>query len=283
MDKCSKEISNGTVTYIENLTCDAKKRDGYDEHAHYDELEIYYFIEGDLYFSFEGEPILVSGGDVIIIASGYLHRTVIRTNCRYYRKRLLIKNDLFARLPHGGLELYNRLKQKELIYLDRESAEQLKVDEMLCEVERQIEKNTALGDLCASVAILPFLVKAEQLGGEEKLKRKSLSKTVDSIIKYIDANISGELSYKAMASEFHLSEKGLYKLFKNETGCPLAKYVRIKRLSRARQLLTQGILPSVASEEAGFTDYSVFYRCFVNELGISPSKYIALYGLGHTM
>ena len=274
MNKNSIEIKNDHLTYIEALTEEAKPNEDYEEHAHHDELEIYNFVEGDLYFSFEGDRIKVNDGDIIIISSGSLHRTIIKTPCRYFRKRLLVKNEFFALMPGGALELQNRLAQKGIIVLNRDRLESSPLDDIFIDIEKSIKKRTPYDDFCTLISLSSFLIGAERMGDKREIKRTLLGHRVEDIVRYIDSNITSPLDYNSIAKRFHISAKNLYKIFKNETGFTLSNYIRIRRVIKAKALLNSGASPIEAAEGAGFSDYSVFYRCFTRELGISPSKYI---------
>lgn len=273
MSSYSLEIKNKYATYVEALSEEATGNNGYDEHAHHDELEIYQFIDGELFFSFEGERIPVKGGDVIIIASGSLHRTIICNQCRYFRKRILVKNGFFASLPTGAIELKARLNKKKLILIDKQKFCGTELEDLLNEIEISIKKQTQYSDFCAMTALAAFLIKAEGRGDFGKEHFDRIGNKVADIVKYIDDNITSPLTYKHIAEKFHLSEKNLYKLFKSETGFSLSKYVKMRRIIKAKYLLNSGEPPSAASELAGFSDYSVFYRSFVSETGTSPIKY----------
>ena len=93
------------------------------------------------------------------------------------------------------------------------------------------------------------------------------------MVKYIDENISDDLSYKSIAHEFHMSEKSLYKFFKQETGFTLSKYIRERRIIKAKSLLNTGMSAGEVARAVGFQDYSVFYRNFLKEDGIPPTEY----------
>ena len=100
------------------------------------------------------------------------------------------------------------------------------------------------------------------------------SDTVTKITEYIAKNLTVELSYRRIAEAFHLSEKYLYKLFKKEVGVTLSQYVLERRIVKAQTVLNAGGTAGEASLSAGFGDYSVFYRCFVRETGLTPSEYV---------
>ncbi len=268
----SVNLKNQYVTYIESLTVESGAKAEHDEHAHHDELEIYHFIEGELFFSFEGERIPIQDGDVVIIASGSLHKTVIKSPCRYFRKRILVKNSFFLSMPEGASELQLRLLKKRIIKLEKSSVEQANLDTALHEIEEGIKKETPFDCFRAMTALAAFLIRAEQIGKEKKEERHFESKA-KKIVEYIDKNLSTELDYKSIAKAFHISEKNLYKIFKNGTGFTLSKYIAERRIIKAKSLLGAGALPSEAARESGFADYSVFYRTFIREVGIPPLKY----------
>ncbi len=236
-------------------------------HPHCDELEIYRFVEGDLFFAFEGKRIEVSPGSIFIIINGTLHRPVIKNPCRYYRERLLFSKDIFGEFGTGGLELYNRLRQKKLIASqDNESFFQ-----RMCSL---LEDNSAYSLFLARIELFSFLINAEQtLPRNPEITFLYSSKTSE-LLKYIDSHLDSDLSYKFLSRHFHISQKSLYKFFKKETGFALANYITERRIVTAQSLLNSGVPASEAALRSGFSDYTSFYRAFVKMVGIPPSQYI---------
>ena len=275
MKKESIEIKNEYLTFIESLNESALPTDKNEEHAHHDELEIYHFVEGELFFSFEGDRIPVKDGDVIIISNGTLHKTIIKSPIKYHRRRILIKKDFFASMPRGALELQGRLSEKGIIALGSEAIEKTQLGKLLINIEESIKRNTPYDSFYALCALSVFLGKSAEIGEERTKKPTRPTGRAKSILKYIDEHLTDSLDYESIAETFHISAKNLYKVFKNETGFTLSKYIRMRRVIKAKALLNSGASPIEASVGAGFSDYSVFYRCFTCELGISPSKYIA--------
>ena len=60
------------------------------------------------------------------------------------------------------------------------------------------------------------------------------------------------------------------RLFKAQTGETVHAYVRQKRLLYAARLIREGVPANRAAADAGFTDYSAFYRAFRQCFGVSP-------------
>lgn len=266
---------DGFINYIEAFTYAAKPNTEYEAHAHHDELEIYRFIKGDLFFAFEGERIDVKAGDIIIIASGTMHRPIIKTTCEYHRQHLLISNGFFVRL-NGGQELQRLINKRKIMKFDEKTVRENRLDELFCLIAERLKNTTSYGELCTTVAICSFLIEVERLCEKDGTGQLySGNGKLHGIIEYIDKNISSPMDYKSISNDFHISEKSLYKLFKSETGFTLSKYITERRIIKAKLLLNAGAMPHEAAFQSGFLDYSVFFRSFVSKTGMTPSKYTA--------
>ena len=86
-------------------------------------------------------------------------------------------------------------------------------------------------------------------------------------------HLKEELSYQTLSEYANLSVKSLYQFFKQETGFPLGQYIKERRIIKAKTLLNAGASAAEAAAEAGFKDYSVFYRSFLRETGMTPKQY----------
>ena len=236
-------------------------------HPHCDELEIYRFIEGDLFFAFEGKRFEVSPGSIIIIINGTLHRPVIKNPCRYYRERILFSKDIFGEFGTGGLELYNRLRNKKIITLHDDESFFVKMFTLLSD-------KSPYSLFQARIEIFSFLIKAEQTAPNNPIATTLYSNKTSALLKYIDTHLDSDLSYKSLSKQFHISEASLYKFIKNETGFALANYITERRIVTAQSLLNSGVPASEAALRSGFTDYTSFYRAFVKTVGLPPSQYI---------
>ena len=75
-----------------------------------------------------------------------------------------------------------------------------------------------------------------------------------------------------LAEKFYMSKFYICRCFRNATGLTIHEYIRRKRLTKVRELKNTGKSISEAALEAGFHDYSSFYRAYVKEYGNQPRK-----------
>ena len=90
------------------------------------------------------------------------------------------------------------------------------------------------------------------------------------MLQLVSRNYADELLLDDIASRFYVSKYHLSHEFTRQVGTSLHKYVTLKRLQIARQMLTDGEAPGEVSARCGFGDYANFYRAFKSQYGISP-------------
>lgn len=96
---------------------------------------------------------------------------------------------------------------------------------------------------------------------------------INEILSYINQHLAEDLTISILASHFYLSRSYLCKIFKDETGTTINRYITTKRIARAKALLAEGRSVAETSVMCGFGDYSNFLKTFTKIVGISPKKY----------
>ncbi len=95
-------------------------------------------------------------------------------------------------------------------------------------------------------------------------------------LRYVDEHLSQPLRVTDLADAACVSRFHLVRLFRSGTGASPLRYVRRRRIERARQLLPVAQLPmSCLAQQLGFFDQSHFVRSFRAETGCSPGQYLA--------
>ena len=137
---------------------------------------------------------------------------------------------------------------------------------------RQIDEARSEDDLdtIEEQALLDFT----SLVSQEQENQQRYNQTVLQIMKYINANLVDDLSLDVLAQEFHLHPAYLSKLFKQETGEGINRFIRAKRLEEAASMLkyTNNSIEDIA-EFYCFSSQSHFTRQFKEHFGVPPARW----------
>ncbi len=98
---------------------------------------------------------------------------------------------------------------------------------------------------------------------------------IANLIRYISNHINEDLSLEVLAAEVNYSTFYLCRIFKKYAGCTLTKYITSMRIEYVKNLLRKNVSVSNACEQAGFNNYSYFFKVFKKATGLSPSEYQA--------
>lgn len=132
------------------------------------------------------------------------------------------------------------------------------------------EKNSAFHAYAAFMMLVSELDMYDM--DEDSYNPVQKNNTMNLVAEYIAKHLSGNLDIKTLAEVVHISPSGITHMFKKEFGIPIHKYIMQKRLVYAKRLIEQGEQLSKIYADAGFKDYSSFYKAYTNYFGCAPSK-----------
>jgi AraC-like DNA-binding protein len=121
------------------------------------------------------------------------------------------------------------------------------------------------------MAILTHLYQLHGAGHGVTPQRILLNKRVRDMLDFIQDNLRAPVSLDALARRFSMNKNHLNDIFRGETGLTVERYIRIQRLSIARQNIGAGMQATEAAYDAGFNDYSNFFRSYKAFFGYAPS------------
>ncbi len=96
---------------------------------------------------------------------------------------------------------------------------------------------------------------------------------VTQMINYINAHLSEKFSLEMLAKTVNYSECYICHLFKQATNRTISSYIQEKRIEMAAGLLKKSVSINKAAEQAGFNNYSHFYKTFKKQIGCNPAQY----------
>lgn len=96
---------------------------------------------------------------------------------------------------------------------------------------------------------------------------------IEKALWYIELELGRELDLGKVARQCHLSPFALARLFAMNTGWPVMRYVRARRLSLAAAQLRQGA-PDIlqVALDAGYGSHEAFTRAFSDLFGLTPKQ-----------
>ncbi len=238
-------------------------------HNHPDQMEILVMYEGDAEFHIEGNVYPLEPSDIIIVQHNELHRVVMKSLCHYKRLVINIDTKFFT---NNNCEMFknvflNRtLGEQNLIKHNSDEAKELH------EIIERIKKY-AYADDPVTMVIENTLVELLYILNLNEIKPEESSthqKNIRKIILYINDHLTEQIDLEQIASKFFMSKYYLCHIFKKHTGFTVNQYVTRKRIAIVKELCESGKSLTYASSEAGFKNYSSFYRAYLKETGKSP-------------
>ena len=107
-----------------------------------------------------------------------------------------------------------------------------------------------------------------------ELNIDKFSDRIGEAIKYISNHICSGLNVEKLADELYISPAKLRKMFKDEMGISIGKYIDDTVLIAAEKDVRLDKIPiHEISEKYGFCDQFYFSRCFTKKFGIPPRQY----------
>lgn len=97
--------------------------------------------------------------------------------------------------------------------------------------------------------------------------------TINSIFYYIKDHIEDDLSLDHLSKKLFFNKFYIAHTFKKHTGISLRRFIIIKKLEHARELVMQGMSITDVHKRCGFNDCSHFIRAYKAMYGISPKKH----------
>ena len=225
--------------------------------------EILLYIEGDVELLSANGQRNLKNSSIITVPEETYHFFKTKENQGFARLKISFPSEIMANTPltriMSEMRIVENLRDDLKLIFDK-----------LCQVMATSDPYTPFYAYSAFLMLVSELDK--NCVQEETLFQTEPNQIMTSLTNYISANISAELDINSLANVMHISPSGITHLFKKEFGIPIHKYIIQKRLVYAKRLIGEGNQPTKIYADAGFKDYSSFYKAYLNYFGYSPSK-----------
>ena len=249
---------------------DQTKKD-FSYHYH-DFHKIIVFISGKVTYHIEGKAYHLKPRDILLVSQGAIHKPEIDPSVPYERYIFWIRDDLSCQELNT---CFQKANDRSFNLVRADSALQERLKDLLPEIEQTLQ-NTHFGDPVLRDALFTqFMIYINRIflrtSSSPDKKAYSSDTQVEQLLKYINRNLSENLSIDQLAERFFFSKYHMMRKFKNETGYTIHNYITSKRLLMARSLISQGIPVIKAAQASGFHDYTTFVRAYKKQFGKAPS------------
>lgn len=244
---------------------------------HHSFYEVYYLLEGNVEYWVEGRIVSLVPGDLLFISPSELHRPVLTRGQVYERMVLWIHKDFLHSLSGTGFapeDCFDSHAHSQ--HIRPSPSERTALTARFGELVRESYGSEPGSALCAGGIFLQLLVQLHRLvshshgAGEQVESRSTL---IQRVLEYIHKDPARPMTLEQLAASFFVSKYHLSHAFSREVGVSLYRYITLRRLMLAQQLLSQGHSAAATARLCGFSDYTGFYRAFCSEYGISPKHW----------
>ena len=249
---------------------DQTKKD-FSYHYH-DFHKIIVFISGKVTYHIEGKAYHLKPRDILLVSQGAIHKPEIDPSVPYERYIFWIRDDLSCQELNT---CFQKANDRSFNLVRADSALQERLKDLLPEIEQTLQ-NEHFGDpVLRNALFTQFMIYINRIflrtSSSPDKKTYSSDTQVEQLLKYINRNLSENLSIDQLAERFFLSKYHMMRKFKNETGYTIHNYITSKRLLMARSLISQGMPVMKAAQASGFHDYTTFVRAYKKQFGKAPS------------
>lgn len=242
---------------------------------HHDFYEIFFFLGSNVSYWVDGKTYQLESGDLLLISPMELHQPLVQPGTAYQRVILWIERSYLNKLSQQHIDLtpcfqsdsknYTNLLRPSIISRRR-------LYDILDMINREMYSGNYGSAQYSECLLVQLLIEINRLAKRENaaVHLQEPSNWVAQITTYINNYYHEDLTLERLAKEFFVSKYYLSHEFSRQTGISIYKYIVLKRLTAAREMIASGHMPGEVFKYCGFHNYTNFYRAFKAEYGTSP-------------
>ena len=243
---------------------------------HYHDFhKVIVFLSGKAAYHIEGKSYYLKPWDILLVNRHAIHKPEIDFSVPYERFVLWIRDDIAAT---DLLRCFQKAIDRSFNLIRLDSGTQEKLKQLLYELEAALKDEKFGSDLLGTALFTQFMVYVNRIFLEKQYiydtRSYSSDSQVEELLRYINHNLTEDLSIETLARKYYLSKYHMMRKFKDETGYTIHNYIINKRLLLARTKIAEGIPVLKAAQLSGFSDYTTFSRAYKKQFGAAPSQTI---------
>ncbi len=235
--------------------------------------EFLYFKSGDASYIVENNIYQAEKGDIFITRPDELHTIAFHPNKTYEGHFMRVSRDflsefsLFDKIDSRPMGAYNRIIAA--------AAEKAGLYDYFKKVEYYVVHRLPESDAMIKSYFIQLLVAINSLpDGGAVSDSAPRGGRIDDIIDFLTENISPEITLDLLSEKFFINKYYMCHSFKEHTGLTIKEFMNAMKISKAKNMLTNGADIMNLCYDCGFNDYSTFYKTFKKLTGKSPKAFL---------
>lgn len=244
---------------------------------HYHDFDkVIILLSGSVTYMIEGRAYELQPYDIVLVNRNEIHRPLIDTRVPYERIIVYLSPGFLSAYQTGEYDLarcFQKARETHSHVLRMHSPQKRTLLDTIHRLEAASSSDGFAGQLYCQVLFLEFLILLNRTALSQKLDYANTflaDQRILTVLDFINENLSEELDVDRIAGRFHFSRYHLMRLFKQETGYTISRYITSKRLLAARELLQTDLPVTDICYRCGFQNYSTFSRAYKAEFGECP-------------
>lgn len=144
---------------------------------------------------------------------------------------------------------------------------------ILTKLQQILKENTEKNAYYAYSLVLLLLCELScDTKSQNSIKLSQEKGVISFLLSYISNHLAEDLTIDVLSNEINYSKSSISHLFKKEVGVSLHKFITMRRMIHARNLIKDNEKISNVHLLCGYQDYSSFYKAYLKYFGYPPSS-----------
>ena len=240
------------------------------------QYEVLYLLEGELTYVIDGASYRVDKGDMIFVAPNEIHSLDIAGGRKYERAVLLfdmsVIRDIMRRLG-VGLKAFSAGEKNSFHVIRGSDVKNFGADTAFmniinCDEDNEYKHLAIIARLISLVIVIDRIVNDGKVNMKQPYRIDPLVLAVNG---YVDKHILEPISLDGMAEALYISKSTLCHKFASSVGLSVKRYVTMKKMYKAADMLRDGVKATDVAEDLGYDNYATFFYNYKNVIGTPPS------------
>ena len=268
------KLNHNSLAFVHSIMQPAEKDLIHGPESH-KKFEIIYLVQGEVRYNIEHEQYHVRAGDIIFVMPNEIHTLVINRSTVY--ERILVYFDyallrkMFAVADIETDDTFLSLRNVNRIIPHRLVSKYCIKDTIYNIASVDPEDKSACFRFMS--LIFDLIVKLNNSAADtgEAILPISKDPMIKSIIDYVESHIFEPIKLDDIANHLYISKSALCHRFSDHMKITINRYIAIKKIHYAAELIQGGMSATNAAIAAGYNHYTTFYHNYKQIMGSAPT------------